>query len=70
MFRQFDANLRRLQRQLSRRHYDQRLDDVLGRIYLLQYRNTVGTGLASAVFGSRQNIFAAESDRDGSLLDR
>lgn len=77
------ADLRRLQRQLARRHHQQRLDLRILRIDLLQRRNhergrlvTVSatsralTDLARPVLRSRQDVSARQRNRNRLLLDR
>lgn len=66
---QFDADLRRLQGQFARRHNDQRLNVLLGRVDLLQHWNTIRARFARTVLGTRQNVFAAQRNRNGRLLD-
>ena len=65
----FDADLAGLEGELARRHDDQRLDLVLGRVNALQYGNDVGARLAGAVLGASENVAAGERDWDARLLD-
>jgi len=60
------AHLARLQRQLSSRDEQNRLDGVFRDIHLLQHGDGERGGLAGAVLGARQDI--APSQRDGNRL--
>ena len=44
------------------------LDRLLGGVDHLQQRNEVGSSLAGAVLGARQNVAASERRRDGGFL--
>jgi len=55
--------------QLSRRQKHQALDVVLGGIDLLNEGNGVGSGLARAVLGPRDQVFTLKGDGDGLLLN-
>ena len=61
---------RDLQRELSRRHEDQRLDLLLLRVDALQDRNDVGGRLSGAVLRPRNNRLASDRERNRLLLDR
>ncbi len=69
MLGDLDADLGGLERQLACRHYDQRLDLVLGHVDALEDRDDVGAGFAGAVLGSGKDVAAGQRDRNARLLD-
>mmetsp|Transcript_15818 Transcript_15818/g.40766 ORF Transcript_15818/g.40766 Transcript_15818/m.40766 type:complete len:470 (-) Transcript_15818:225-1634(-) len=63
------THLRRLQRELPRRHEDHRLDVGLGGVRLLEHGDDEGGGLSRAVLRAGQDVAPRERDWDRLLLD-
>ena len=59
VFRKGSSHLRRLQGQFTRRHQDERLHRVQGRVDTVQHGDKKGRRLSRPVFGSGQNISAS-----------